>query len=211
VEYYQHIRVNGTDPQVIKLFAEGDIVEGVVAYMTLPEEDDAGVTYRNLQERPGPFEILYAITQQQVDTRRMTWGAATRQSFINVIPSAVFPEKETVNVDVILAQAFDWEVIDLPIGVLAMFQSDWSWAAYLVTPVLLAFLIQGYSMLLLWSESYLVRLLFLAVCILTTTYVEEVFDAILINARDILPMVLLIGMVGLLKPRPNRGETPGRR
>jgi hypothetical protein len=209
VEYYQHIRVNATDPQVMTLLAEGEIAEGIVAYLALPEDDDATVTYRNFQERVSPFEILYAISAQQIDHRRLLWGAATRQSFINVIPSIFYPEKETINADAVLAEAFDWEPIDLPTGVLAMFQADWSWVAYLITPVLFAYLIRGYSGLLLWSDNHFLRLLFLAGTVLTATYVEEVFDAILINVRDILPLVLLIGGVVLLKSISSRGRRAG--
>jgi hypothetical protein len=209
VEYYQHIRVNATDPRVIALMAEGEIAEGIVAYLTLPEDDDPTVTYRNFQERVSPFEILYAMSAQQIDGGPLLWGAATQQSFINVIPSILYPEKETINADTVLAQAFDWEPIDLPTGVLAMFQADWSWMAYLITPVLFAYVIRGYSTLLLWSDNHFVRLLFLAGTVLTATYVEEVLDAILINARDILPLVLLIGVVGLLKPTSSRGQRVG--
>ena len=198
-EFYQQIRFNLFEPEFLSLVNEGDIFNiprAVFVYFTLEPSVQHTVvsvesfaTVENLAERFSPFQVMYAISERQIANFITTNGQIVLQSFYNVIPSAFLPLKETKNADEFIAQAYDLEDTDLPTGILASFQSDTSWAAFVLTPLLMVVLIAGYKKLLLISQDSLSKLVLLGLCILTATYIEALFDAVLVNLRDL--MVLL--------------------
>jgi hypothetical protein len=203
-EFYQQIRYNLFEPEFLSLINEGDILSiarAVFVYFTLeasvqhtvvPVESFA--TVENLMERFSPFQVMYAISERQIDDFTTTNGRILLQSFYNVIPSAFLPLKETKNADEFIAEAYDLEDTDLPTGILSSFQSDISWAAFVLTPLLMVVLISGYKKLLLSSQDSLSKLVLLGLCILTATYVEALFDAVLVNLRDLM-LLLAFGMM----------------
>ena len=198
-EFYQQIRFNLFEPEFLSLVNEGDIfsiARAVFVYFTLepsvqhtvvPVESFA--TVENLTERFSPFQVMYAISERQIDNPITTNGQIFFQSFYNVIPSAFLPLKETKNADEFIAQAYDLEDTDLPTGILASFQSDISWAAFVLTPLLMVMIIAGYKKLLLSSQDSLSKLVLLGLCILTATYIEALFDAVLVNLRDLVVLL----------------------
>jgi hypothetical protein len=193
-EYFQQIRENHLNlPEIIPLMNQGEFIEAAVLYLTPTlESENALATLDNIQIRFGPFQVLYEITVRQVDRWAMTYGAVVIQSVLNVTPSLAVTNKEYVNADHIIAEAFDLEDVDLPTGILASLQSDFSFFGFLVAPLVIALLLRLYGKGINKTDNHILQIVFLSAAGLTASYVEEVPDAIFTNAREVCVFITIV-------------------
>ncbi len=215
-EFYQQIRFNLYEAEFIALVSQSDLLsigQAILLYFTTAPTVqhtivpvDSFATLENLQERFSPFQVLYVITARQVSELTVTGGALVAQSFHNVIPAIFLSEKENINADHIIAEVFDLEDTDLPTGILVSLQSELAWLAFLVTPVLMFLLIWMYKRLLVVTRSRTLQLVCLGLSVLTASYIEALLDAVLVNLRDLLVLIVILTLVRaigvLLKPTP---------
>lgn len=188
-EYYQRIRTNIVDEQVVEAIQDGNWITALRQYIG---GEQSSSTLENLQERFSPFKVLYVITEQQLDRGTTTNGRLIAQSFENVAPALLAPNKEVRNADEQLAEAFDaLPRTDLPSGTLAMLQSDMHFLAYLISPLFITFLIWAYSRLML-TDSPTLRIAFLGLAIGAAQSIEHLMDSLLVSARDAIVLVAFI-------------------
>jgi hypothetical protein len=200
-EYFQQIRHNHENlPEIIPLMNQGEFVEAARLYLTPSVETGNDLaTTDNLEIRTGPFQVLFAMTSSQIENATSTHGAVLGQSIINAIPSFFMSNKDYVNADQIIADAFELEDTDLPTGILASFQSDLGFFGYMAAPILFVLLLRTYGKAVVASENFMLRIVFLSVAVLTSSYLEDVPDALLSNARDVAMLILIIFLLGTLK------------
>jgi hypothetical protein len=198
-EYFQQIRHNHEIlPDIIPLMNQGEFVEAARLYLTPTVEPANDVTISD-NLRTGPFEVLFAMTFSQIENETSTNGAVLAQSITNAVPSSLMRNKEYINADQIIADAFELEDTDLPTGILASFQSDLGFFGYLGAPILVVLLLRIYGKAVVHSENCMVRIVFLSVAVLTASYLEDVPDALLSNARDVAMLIVIIFLFGTLK------------
>jgi hypothetical protein len=215
-EYYQQIRHNAENlPEVIPLINQGDIssiMEAAAIYFTpATENDNALATIDNLEIRFGPMQSLYDLTAYQVEHLKTTHGAVLAQALINAMPSFLLRNKDYVNTDHVIAEAFEMEDTDLPTGILACLQSEVAWFAYFISPALILLLIRVYSAALVKTYSIILRIVFLCMGGLTASYLEEVPDGILGNLRDVALFVVVVFALRVAAQfvRPTASASPG--
>lgn len=192
-QFYLNVRGNLSDRRVQVLMRSGEpsaIAEGFQLLFDPNLRGSPASLRENLQERYSPFTVVYDITFLQLDSSRSTNGQIWAQSFANAVPFFLVPDKQNVNADQILASVFGFPLVDLPAGVLALSQAEFSFPGILLAPgpYLLMFL-WGY--ILLRSRNPLVLLAAIGTITLGAAAVEEVFDTFIVALRDLLVIVCL--------------------
>ena len=177
---------------------------------------------RNAKIRQTPLAHLYALTHFRKTGYRAMGGQATMQSLRNVIPRAVLKNKHYSNIDEILHKNFpfcqssrpEW-CGDLSIGVVGQVFADYGTIAVPVIAVVLALITNFYLRLwLFWRErNNVVGLLLFGIVIYQTSYIEEVLDAILVDLRNLIPLILITAVIYFYSSKNEKIEldSPGRK
>jgi len=194
--YYQAIRGNIADQEVVDLLISGspmEKVEGILRY-AVPQ------TYGSVQEstpliRSGPFDLVYRL----IVNGRSTNGELLQLSTQTVVPRVFVEDKPDIDVDDVIADRLgivpEWDYLapDLPTSVLSIFFADLGYVGVVVAAVLMAGTL---SLLALGIPRFrrhpLVLLATLAVWFQVAGNVEGELVPVLAGLRDLLLLVIIV-------------------
>jgi hypothetical protein len=199
-EYFQRIR--GNMVPMTSSSGTGESLPGFVRYLA-PRPEAAVLTLENLHERDNPFRLLYQVTGLQATYRAGTGGALTLQALANVAPALAVEGKSYVSHDDILVATYGLDGNDVTAVPLLSLQSDFSYLAYLLTPLLYVGLVWVYAAALVRGAGggSLVALGAAGAAFLTVFRVEDGVETLLITLRNF-GAVWLAGALAVWMRRP---------
>ena len=192
-EYWQLIRKNISNPEFIYAVEDKEYSSAMLIYLDPTRGIETRSTIEGLSDRLSPFSILYSVSAQQLEDGTLTYGKILSRSLLNVVPALLVSNKETINADQQLAQAFKaLPDDDIASGLLVVVQADFGPLAYGLVPLLISFLILAYAGRITHHKYSGLKILFLALAIGTAQIIEELPDALLVNIRDMLAIITII-------------------
>jgi hypothetical protein len=133
---------------------------------------------------------------QQIDSGTIAGGSVLFQSIINVIPQIIYRGKKYVNIDTVLSGLYGFPDTDLTDTLLVIIQSETHLLAYIITPILMLFMLSLARSSILNNYNNKIFVLsvlgFIFVCI---SQIETTLDTLLSSVRDIILIYIVSSML----------------
>lgn len=212
--YFQMVRSNVIKSEISFSIASGDLLEmagGALAAL-IPDIDPEIETELPVMLRTGPFELIYDILANQVETGATTRGRITTSSLEMIVPYVLAgPDKTSVNVDQILVDelgiipsdgfVYGAVNIDLAGSLLAVFLADYGLIGALIAPIVTVVALLICSLMLRWAGTNTLLAVFaLSALFQVVGNAEGDFLAVLAVIRDLfLGSMTIIGICTVTK------------
>ncbi len=200
--YYQGIRWNVYDPNINSQLLSGrpkQIVKGIGLSM-VPDYNIDSALASNVESRPGPYFVLQQIVEEQVEGSNGTGGEFIIQSFRNSVPAYISRGKRYVDADEIFSSTYNLPPIDLGTNILSIFQSEFSFAGFLVTALFMMGLFVTYIALLQVRtlNNILLKITVIGLLYKTAYFAESSLDVVFFDIRNLFIIIMISCFVKLI-------------
>lgn len=149
---------------------------------------------KNIEDRTSIYEYTYMIMDKFLrNDFEVLNGKILFQSFINIIPSIIYPEKEVINDDYIINRTLRLSNKDRPNSIMASLLVDFGALSYLIYPLfMIIYIIISILLIHQNKRNTLLYLLLTSIMIYSLFNVEVVISNFFVNLRNMLILIILM-------------------